>query len=191
MNTINPTKVALLDLAQEILQTKSFSSVSFQTLALGIGIKKGSVYYHFKTKEELGEAIIERLTSMLQQNLVDIQNEPSETQLTIYLNWYEKHIEAAQKLCPAASFAATWDAVPARTKLKVQELYDLHHKALLGIIQNGRDSGEFAVTNKSPKELAIIVFALLQGGLVSSRVSQAKDEFAACKAAALQMVKTG
>ncbi|GAA6182879.1 MULTISPECIES: TetR/AcrR family transcriptional regulator [Alteromonadaceae] len=191
MNTINPTKVALMDLAQEILQTKSFSSVSFQTLALGVGIKKGSVYYHFQTKEDLSEAIIDRLMKMLQQSLLEIQNEPVENQLSIYVNWFENHIGAAQKLCPAASFAATWDAVPERTKSKVQELYNLHQHSLAKMIQNGRDKGVFAITNKSAEELAIIAFALLQGGLVSSRVSQSRYEFEACKAAALHMVKAG
>ncbi|GAB2685430.1 TetR/AcrR family transcriptional regulator [Aliiglaciecola sp. 3_MG-2023] len=191
MNSVNPTKTALLNLAQELLQTKSFSSVSFQTLASGIGIKKGSVYYHFKTKEDLGEAIVERLTTMLQQSLLDIQHEPSQIQLKIYLSWFEKHIEAAQKLCPAASFAATWDAVPEGTKLKVQKLYNLHQNSLIRIIQNGRDSGEFALSSQSPKELAVLVFALLQGGLVSSRVSQTKYEFEACKAQASQMIVKG
>ncbi|GAC16777.1 TetR/AcrR family transcriptional regulator [Aliiglaciecola lipolytica] len=191
MNSINPTKTALIDLAQEILQTKSFSSVSFQTLAQGVGIKKGSVYYHFESKQELAEAIIDRAMTLLQQSLAEIEDEPIAKQLHVYTNWFADHIGAAQKLCPGASFAASWDAVPDIIKTKVQALYLLHKQSLADIIQKGRNLNEFATTEKSAFELATIVFALLQGGLLASRVSQDTQEFAACRTLALSMVKDG
>lgn len=191
MNTINPTKIALMDLAENILQTKSFANVSFQTLAKGVGIKKGSVYYHFESKEELGEAIIDRAMALLKQSLKDMEHEPIVKQLHVYTNWFAKHIGATEKLCPGASFAASWDAVPEATKLKVQQLYELHKTSLSTIIQRGRDMGEFAITDKTPAQLSTLLFALLQGGLLASRVSQSKDEFLECKALALRLAKTG
>ena len=191
MSTMNPTKVALINLAEEILQTKSFANVSFQMLAKGVGIKKGSVYYHFESKEELGEAIIDHTIAMLKQNLKNIEHEPNAKQLHVYTNWFAKHIGAAQKLCPGASFAASWDAVPEKTKIKVQELYRLHKESLSKIIQRGRETKEFVLTDKTPEELSTLVFALLQGGLLASRVSQNKEEFDTCKALALSLVKLG
>jgi TetR/AcrR family transcriptional repressor of nem operon len=191
MNTENPTKTALLDLAQQILQTKSFSNVSFQALAKGVGIKKGSVYYHFESKEELGEAIIERVTSQLKTALEDIKSEPIVKQLHIYTNWFAKHIGAAHRLCPGASFAASWDAVPDSTRQKVKNLYRIHEKGLSDIIRRGQESGEFAVTGQSPEELSTVVFALLQGGLMASRVAEDEEQFAVCKALALKLVKKG
>ncbi|GAB5382694.1 MAG: TetR/AcrR family transcriptional regulator [Aliiglaciecola sp.] len=191
MQTMNPTKIALLDLAEDILQTKSFANVSFQTLAKGVGIKKGSVYYHFESKEELGEAILDRAMALLKQSLKDIESEPIAKQLHVYTNWFAKHIGAAEKLCPGASFAASWDAVTPSTRKKVEQLYELHKMSLSKIIQRGRKEGAFAVTDKSPESLSTLVFALLQGGLLASRVSQDKEEFAQCKALALQLVKTG
>ena len=100
MQEINPTKAALMDLAEDIIQTKSFSNVSFQTLAKGVGIKKGSVYYHFESKDELGEAIIERATAQIKHAMQSIKSEPIVKQLHVYCNWFGKHIGAAEKLCP-------------------------------------------------------------------------------------------
>lgn len=191
MQDINPTKAALMDLAEDILQTKSFANVSFQTLAKGVGIKKGSVYYHFESKEELGEAIIERATAQVKQGMESMRSEPIAKQLHVYCNWFGKHIGAAEKLCPGANFAASWDASPGTIKDKVSHLYSVHKKGLADIIQRGRDSGDFAVTDISPQELATVVFALMQGGLIAARVSQDKEEFASCKALALRLVKQG
>ncbi|GAC18913.1 hypothetical protein GARC_1946 [Paraglaciecola arctica BSs20135] len=188
---MNPTKLALINLAEEILQTKSFANVSFQALAKGVGIKKGSVYYHFESKEELGEAIIDRAIALLKQNLKNIEHQPNAKQLHVYTNWFAKHIGAAQKLCPGASFAASWDAVPEKTQIKVQQLYRLHQESLSKIIQRGRETKEFALTDKTPEELSTLVFALLQGGLLASRVSQDTEEFDTCKSLALSLVKLG
>lgn len=191
MQEMNPTKSALLDLAEEILQTQSFANVSFQNLAKGVGIKKGSVYYHFESKEELGEAIIDRTIARLRQGLKEIRHEPIAKQLHVYTNWFAKHIGAAEKMCPGANFAVTWDAVTTTTQEKVQQLYQVHKESLADIIQRGRDSGDFAITDLSPRELATAVFALLQGGMLAARVSQDKEEFFGCKALALKLVKTG
>lgn len=191
MININPTKLALMDLAEDILQTQSFANVSFQTLAKGVGIKKGSVYYHFESKEQLGEAILDRTILQLKSSLEDIKSEPIVKQLHVYTNWFAKHIGAAEKLCPGANFAASWGAVPESTKAKVQKLYKLHRKGLASIIERGRASGEFAETELSPEALATAVFALMQGGLIAARVSQNKEEFSGCKALALRLVKTG
>lgn len=191
MNVVNPTKVALMDLAEEILQTKSFANVSFQTLANGVGIKKGSVYYHFESKEELGEAILDRAMAMLKESIKLIENEPIAKQLHVYTNWFAKHIGAAERLCPGASFAASWDAVASGTQHKVKSLYQLHKASLSNIIQRGRDQGEFVVTELTPEQVSTVIFALLQGGLLASRVSGDKSEFTECKALALKMAKTG
>lgn len=191
MSEMNPTKTALLNLAEDILQTQSFSNVTFQSLAKGVGIKKGSVYYHFESKEELAEAILDRTTALLKSGLQDMRNEPIAKQLHIYTNWFAKHIGAAEKMCPGANFAVTWDAVPKGLQQKVQGLFELHKRGLADIIKRGRETGEFATTQMSDMDLASTVFALLQGGLMASRVSQNKQEFLTCKALALKLVKEG
>lgn len=188
---MNATKTALLDLAEDITQTKSFSNVSFQALAQGIGIKKGSVYYHFKSKEELGDAIIERATIQLKHGLKDIQEQPVLKQLHVYTNWFKDHIGASQKLCPGANFVASWDSITDPTKSQIKKLYQAHKDGLVSIIRNGRNSGEFASSDISPQELATTVFSLMQGGLIASRVSNDINDFEQCKAAAIRVVKSG
>ena len=191
MQSINPTREALMDLAEELMQTRSFANMSFQTLAKGVGIKKGSVYYHFESKEELGEAILDRAAELLRSGLEAIRSEPVVKQLHVYTNWFGKHIGAGHRLCPGANIVASWDAVPEPMKRKVQALYRIHKQGLIDIIERGRASGDFAASDLSPDEMATAVFSMLQGGLMASRVAEDAGQFAACKAAALHLVKQG
>lgn len=188
---MNATKAALLDLAEDITQTKSFANVSFQALAEGAGIKKGSVYYHFKSKEELGDAIIERATTQLIHGLRDIKEQPVLKQLHVYTNWFKDHIGASQKLCPGANFVASWDSVAAPTKTLVKKLYQAHKDGLVSIIRNGRNTGEFTSNDTSPEDLATAVFSLMQGGLIASRVSDNIRDFEQCKSVAIRLVQSG
>lgn len=186
---MNTTKAALLDLAEDITQTSSFANVSFQALADGIGIKKGSVYYHFKSKEELGDAIIERAANQLKQGLKDIRHEPILKQLHVYTNWFKKHIGASEKLCPGINFVASWDSVTTSTQQQVLRLYRVHKEGLEAIITDGRNAGEFEQSDLSPADMATCVFAILQGGLITSRITGNVKEFDLCKAAAIKLIK--
>ena len=190
MKTENPTKTALMDLAEQILQTQSFANVSFQTLADGVGIKKGSVYYHFESKDQLAEELIDRTRHRLREALQQIVNEPPAKQLRIYINWFLKHIGAAEKMCPGASFAVTWDALPESTKLKVKQLYALHQQGLSDIIKRGQAEHVFK-SALPPQSLAEAIFALLQGGLLSSRVAEDPEQFNSVKNTAIQLVENG
>jgi TetR/AcrR family transcriptional regulator, transcriptional repressor for nem operon len=189
MDAMNPTKIALLDLAEDILQRQSFSNVSFQALAKGVGIKKGSVYYHFESKEELGEAILERFTTTLKSSLKSIKHEPITKQLHVYMNWFGKNIGAGEKVCPGTNFAASWGVVPASTQEKVKQLYKALVEGLTDIIRQGREEGAFAQSEHSPEALATFIFCSMQGGLIAARVTGDPEQFVLCKKQALKLVE--
>ena len=50
----------LLDAAEEMVQERGLSAVSFQQLANAVGLSKPSVFHHFPTKEALASALVER-----------------------------------------------------------------------------------------------------------------------------------
>jgi TetR/AcrR family transcriptional regulator, transcriptional repressor for nem operon len=59
MPILEGTKIRALREAKNLLQTLGFNGFSFQQIADRIGIKKPSLYDHFKSKEELGISLIE------------------------------------------------------------------------------------------------------------------------------------
>lgn len=53
-----PTKQRILDAAMELFHQKSYGDTTLYDVADAIDLKQGHVYYHFKTKRELGLAVL-------------------------------------------------------------------------------------------------------------------------------------
>jgi TetR/AcrR family transcriptional repressor of nem operon len=62
-------KDKILDAAEKRVRGAGFSAMSFRDLASDVGIKSASVHYHFPTKPDLGEALVDRYTSQFKEHL--------------------------------------------------------------------------------------------------------------------------
>jgi len=54
------TRERILDSANELALTRGLSATSLDQIIEGAGITKGAFFYHFKNKEELGDALVTR-----------------------------------------------------------------------------------------------------------------------------------
>ena len=55
----------ILDVAERLFCTKGFDNASTNDILTEIGIARGTLYYHFKSKEDILDAMIERLTNQM------------------------------------------------------------------------------------------------------------------------------
>src|SRR3954467_10653089 len=55
-----PTADRILDVAQELLQTRGYNAISYQDIADRIGIRKASIHHHFPNKSDLAQALVRR-----------------------------------------------------------------------------------------------------------------------------------
>lgn len=58
-------KNEILDVAERLFGTKGFDSTSTGDILAETGIARGTLYYHFKSKEEILDAMISRMTNRL------------------------------------------------------------------------------------------------------------------------------
>ena len=58
-------KNEILDVAERLFCSKGFDSTSTNDILNEIGIARGTLYYHFKSKEDILDAMIERLTNQI------------------------------------------------------------------------------------------------------------------------------
>ena len=61
----NVRKSEILDVAERLFRTKGFDGTSTTDILNEIGIARGTLYYHFKSKEDILDALIERMTGSL------------------------------------------------------------------------------------------------------------------------------
>jgi len=66
------TKTEILDTAQRLTSKVGFDAFSYRDISEAVKIKTSSIHYHFPTKSDLAEALIERYTSNLVVALDDL-----------------------------------------------------------------------------------------------------------------------
>ena len=59
-------KNELLDAAQELFFTKGYKQTSIESIIKKIGVAKGTFYYYFKSKEDLMNKLVKRMTNQIQ-----------------------------------------------------------------------------------------------------------------------------
>ena len=66
---MSDTRTQVLDLAERGLRERGYHAVSFRDLADALGIRSASVHYHFRHKEDLGMAVVDRYAAGVAQQL--------------------------------------------------------------------------------------------------------------------------
>ena len=69
------TRDHVLDVAERLAQTRGFNGFSYADISAELGITKASLHYHYRTKTELGCAIIERYGERFRAALGQIQRD--------------------------------------------------------------------------------------------------------------------
>ena len=83
----------ILDAAEKLFSEKGFDGTSTNDILDEVGIARGTLYYHFKAKEDILDAMIDRITGRLIQkakkiaakkaNTENIQKEFPEVEITV------------------------------------------------------------------------------------------------------------
>jgi TetR/AcrR family transcriptional repressor of nem operon len=173
----NNTRTAILEVAQDMVQRKSISGVSFQDLANQIGIKKGSMYYHFASKDELSCAMLKQAGEALKISFARGKHKTAVQQLDYFLTIYSEFIGAGKRMCPGGAFAGEWGNISSDVKKQVTELLNIQVDGIKAIVEFGLDSDEFDSNGLSLDDLSLWFFSTLQGALLTSRVMESKKSF--------------
>jgi TetR/AcrR family transcriptional regulator len=77
----------ILDAAEDLFAEKGYSATSLGDVADRVGIRSPSLYNHFKNKEALYEAVLERLLTVFSAPLAELDNGPVTPERVFY--WLE------------------------------------------------------------------------------------------------------
>lgn len=181
------TAEQILDVAEMLIQTRGFSAISYQDIALALGIRKASIHYHFPSKTDLGVAAIERYAERFGAELDKIgadETAPTMAMLDQYIGPYVQFAETPDRVCLCGALAGEILALPEEMRARVNRFFKLHQSWLEGILNRGVKRGEFALP-ASAEQMARTVFSALQGALLVKRTTgdatQLRDVIAVLK----------
>jgi TetR/AcrR family transcriptional repressor of nem operon len=161
-------RTQLLDLAQSMIQERGYNAFSFKDLAKRVGIKTASVHYHFPSKAELGQQVMERYLHRLEASLQTWAALANETaRLHAFVSIY-RQTEEQHTICLCGSMASDIETLDAHVQAPVSAYLERSQAWVAQCVQSGLDSGEF-VSALPAETLALSLLSSLQGALILSR----------------------
>jgi TetR/AcrR family transcriptional repressor of nem operon len=165
------TRQQILQVAGDLIQTRSYLGFSFQDIADQVGIRKPSLYHHFASKAALGVEVLHEATQSFYEWAAATPPAP-QRKLAAYFNLYRKGLHAGRGMCPAGALAAGWDCIETELRSAVRSLRDAQIQWLTGVL------GNLSPRNRRrSRDAAVFVFAACQGALLAARMTGAVEDF--------------
>lgn len=152
----NDTVSKILDAAEFRIRNHGFNAFSFRDIAADVGIKSASVHYHFPTKADLGEAVLERYSASMKALLTN-QTTSAEERLQTYIARYKESTK-----CLAGVMAAELASLPEALNQAVKQYFAEQLDTLKELFQQRYPKDK----KKKSKARAQQFLAGLQGGLL-------------------------
>jgi len=163
-------KEQILDVAEELLQTRSFSAFSYQDVSDRIGISKATIHHHFPSKDDLSLAMVTRYRTSLVSTLEKIDQEHTTPwkQLEAYTLLASQVMQSGQKICLTGSLQSEYASISNDTKQELANLCIFVHTWLTRILAEGKKQHVMTFPG-SPEDQASLIQAALQGALQQAR----------------------
>ena len=170
------TKERVLDEATRLIQSRGFRGMSLSDLLAVADIRKGSLYFHFQSKHELGLCVLERARAQFMEFLRGaLVGETPEARLH---HFFDAALAAQRQMgfvggCLWGNTALEMSDSDKEYAALVARVFDEWTALIEAEIAAGQAAGQFR-TDVPARQLACHVIAAIEGGIMQSRLR--KDE---------------
>lgn len=177
-STRGPTATQILDVAQELAQTRGYNAFSYRDLAERVGIRAASIHHHFPGKSDLALALVARYREQFGAALQEIREHHADagTQLTAYVDLFRQTLQQDGRICLCGMFAADLSTLPADVREQVRAFFAENERWLARTLDSGRRKGELQFAG-TPTEAAAMILDALEGALLTARALESVPRF--------------
>jgi TetR/AcrR family transcriptional regulator, transcriptional repressor for nem operon len=175
------TRGELLDLAETLVRTRGYNGFSYRDLAEQIGIKTASIHYHFPTKGDLAEALIENEREVFARTLaqLDAAEKDPRRRLERFIQFFQAStIGCGNRMCLGAMLALEQETLPVAVGQAVRRLFADNEDWLAKLLEEGRKARQFRFKG-SAEVAARSLFSSLEGALLTARAFHDTGRFEA------------
>jgi TetR/AcrR family transcriptional repressor of nem operon len=171
------TRDQILNAAARLMHVQGYQSTSLDDVLRESGVGKGNFYYYFKSKEDLGYAIIDRITQgfverSLEPAFADTDADPV-TQIYAFLD----RVLEAQRLrkcvggCVMGNLASELSDVHEGFRHRLAGIFDLWRVHLAEAVSRGQARGRLRA-DVDASRVAQFLVAGLEGSILLSKVTK-------------------
>jgi TetR/AcrR family transcriptional repressor of nem operon len=163
------TAQRILDIAERLVQMQGFNGFSYADIAAELQITKASLHYHFATKAELGQSLIERYRERFLGALDEIDGSAKDARqkLKQYVKLYTDVLRR-NRMCLCGMLAADFGTLPKPMKESVKAFFDASETWLTGVLEEGRRAKRLRFDGLA-QEVAQQIVGSLEGAMLLAR----------------------
>ncbi len=161
------SKEKILKAGEDLLYRQGYTSTSVDDIAALSGVSKSNFYYHFKAKEDLGLAVLDRradeLNVLLHATLCHPELGPVE-QLNAFADAVISHHAQLGNTggCPFGNLVAEMSEHSERMRERLSNLFCGLSSTVCSVVQAGQESGELR-PEADPEDYAALFVHAVQG----------------------------
>jgi len=185
------TASRILDVAERLVQVRGFNGFSYAHVARELNVTTASLHYHFASKAELGEALIERYSERFAGSLAEIDRRPAAApaKLEAYSELYADELRG-RRMCLCGVLAAEYETLPPPMREAIVRFFDLNEEWLAGVLEQGRRERTLAFAG-SARTAARMIVSGLEGAMLVARPYGDLSRYKAAAAALLGSLADG
>jgi TetR/AcrR family transcriptional repressor of nem operon len=168
---MNETAQQILDVAQDLVRCRGYSAFSYADISKQVGIRKASIHYHFPSKGELGQTLVNHYRTTFQQKLRAIERTEADPrqQLQQFVELYRSGLSNCQ-MCLCSMLSAEIEVLPDSVQAEVRGFLAEVQTWLQAVLGAGAAAGCLQL-RFSPEVEASLLLATVQGAQLMARTA--------------------
>jgi len=171
------TRDQIVNAATRLIHLRGYHSTALDDVLRESGVGKGNFYYYFKSKEELGYAIIDRvIQGFVQWSLEPIFADASADPIEQIHTFLDRVLDSQRQRncvggCPMGNLASELSDVHEGFRKRLAGIFSVWQLRLAAALERGQATGRIR-PECHPTDAAHLLVAALEGAILLSKVSK-------------------
>ncbi|MCP4408297.1 MAG: TetR/AcrR family transcriptional regulator [Gammaproteobacteria bacterium] len=173
------TREKILQAADKLFYLHGYNATGLDRIIREAGITKGNFYYHFKSKEALATAALERHFEITSREMVKGVMGDGQSPLTalfsildlLALRQTEQYQAGHICGCYFGNFTLEMSTESKAVRRKVQSIFDRYRAMFRDLLERAAEAGEIAAYVK-PGEASGVILSLMEGAILLDKAQQ-------------------
>lgn len=171
------TRDQILNAAARLIHVQGYQSTSLDDVLRESGVGKGNFYYYFKSKEDLGYAIIDRITQAFVERSLGPAFADTDADPVTQIHAFLDRVLDAQRLrkcvggCVMGNLASELSDVHEGFRQRLASIFDLWRVQLAEAVSRGQARGRLRA-DVDASRVAQFLVAGLEGSILLSKVTK-------------------
>jgi TetR/AcrR family transcriptional regulator, transcriptional repressor for nem operon len=171
------TREALIEAATRLIHLKGYQNTSVDDVLTASGVGKGNFYHHFKSKEDLGYAILDRVVDAFLERALEPCFADQEAPRLAQVRCFVGRVRDAQRErncvggCVFGNLAAELSDVHEGFRARLTGLFERWQARLTQAVEEAQQRGEVTVACR-PEAVGHFLVASLEGAILLTKLTK-------------------